>query len=153
MLKFCIVSIIIFTVILFVLGVYTLLMGLSGAMSSSSAFGLKLDKGETNGDWSLTFDGAPRNNGILSETLSIQLGILDSNKEYIAFNSTSVQISPGEQKPLTLTLIIPHEYVQKYNLNSTQGVDVVFELKFSIRTLGDLVGFSQLLRIAGDAQL
>ncbi|MCJ7635479.1 hypothetical protein MUP77_24205, partial [Candidatus Bathyarchaeota archaeon] len=72
--------------------------------------------------------------------------ILDPDGRNIAANSTSVALAPGDQKTFSLALTIPYDQVQIYNLNSTQA-QAVFELNFGIRTLGDLVGFTQTLRI------
>ncbi len=151
-LKFCVIGLVLLTVILFSLGLYTLFSGLVGAISGGS-FKLDLDKDGPGGDWSLKFDANPKNNGILGENLFLSIGIRDSNGSYITVNSTSVDIAPGGQSPFTLTLTIPYETVQKYNLNATQGADVVFELLFGIRTLGGLVGFQQTMRISGEPSL
>jgi len=151
-LRFCIIGLVLLTVILFALGLYTLFTGLVGAISSDT-FGLDLDKDGPSGDWSLKLNANPRNNGILGERLALSIGILDANGHYIVVNSTSVSIAPGEQRAFSLTLTIPYETVQKYNLNATQGADVVFELLFGIRTLGDLIGLQQTMRIAGSASL
>jgi len=151
-LRFCVIGLVLLTVILFALGLYTLFSGLLGAVSSDT-FGLDLDKDRPSGNWVLRLNANPRNNGILGERLSLGIGILDANGQYIVVNSTSVSIAPGEQRSFSLTLTIPYETVQKYNLDATQGADVVFELLFGIRTLGDLVGFQQTMRIAGSASL
>jgi len=151
-LKLCIIGLALLTVILFALSLFTLLNGLFGAISSGR-LGLDLDKDEVSGDWLLKLNANPRNNGILVERVSFSIGILDADGQYIIANSTSVSIPPGEQRSFSLTLTIPYETVQKYNLNATQGADVVFELLFGIHTLGDLVGFQQTMRIAGSASL
>ncbi|HLE74741.1 MAG TPA: hypothetical protein VI864_01675 [Candidatus Bathyarchaeia archaeon] len=151
-LKFFIIGLVLLTIVLFGLGVYTLFSGLMGAVSSDT-FGLDLDQSAPSGDWVLRLNASPRNNGILEERLFLSIGLLDANGEYIAVNSTSVNIAPGAQSPFSLTLTIPYATVQRYNLNATQGADVVFELLFGIRTLGDLVGFQQTMRIAGNATL
>jgi hypothetical protein len=123
-----------------------------GAISSGT-FGLDLERNEPPADWVLRLNASPRNNGILGERLFLSVGILDANGKYIAVNSTSVNIAPGAQSPFSLTLTIPYETIQRYNLNATQGAEVTFELLFGIRTLGDLVGFQQTMRIAGNATL
>jgi hypothetical protein len=151
-LRFCIIGLVLLTIVLFALGLYTLFTGLFGAISSDT-FGLDLDRNTPSGDWVLRLNASPRNNGILEERLFLSVGILDANGEYIAVNSTSVNIAPGAQNPFSLALTIPYATVQRYNLNATQGADVLFELLFGIRTLGNLVGFQQTMRIAGNATL
>jgi hypothetical protein len=147
-LKFCIIGIIIATIVLFALGVHTIFTGLMGAISSGT-FGLKLNNEDPSGDWTLLLNANPANKGFLGERIYLSIGILDKDGKYIAVNSTSVGVAPGQQSPFSLTLTIPAQTVQKYQLNATQGADVRFELLFGIRTLGDLVGFQQTMRIAG----
>jgi len=147
-LRFCIIGLVLLTVILFILSLYTLFTGLVGAIST---FGPpKLNTNTPTGDWKLTFEANPRNNGVLGVRLFIHLGILNSTGQYIAVNSTSVYIAPGGQNPFSLTLTIPYEVAQKL---TEQGARVVFEMMFGIRTLGDLVGFTQIMRIAGEVRL
>ena len=146
MLKFCVIGLVVLTIILLVLSLYTVINGLVGAISGDT-FELELDKDNPGGDWILRFDGNPRNSGILGEKFSFSIGLLDANDKYIVVNSTAFSIAPGEKKPFTLTLTLPYETVQKYNLNETQTANVTFELLFGIRTLGDLVGFQQTMRI------
>ena len=146
MLKFCVIGLVVLTIVLLGLSLYTVINGLIGAISGDT-FKLELDKDNPGGDWILRFDGNPRNSGILGEKFSFSIGLLDANDKYIVVNSTAFSIAPGEKKPFTLTLTLPYETVQKYNLNETQTADVTFELLFGIRTLGDLVGFQQTMRI------
>jgi len=150
-LRFCIIGLVLLTIVLFTVSLYTLFTGLLGAIST---FGPpQLNKNTPTGDWELTFEANPRNNGVLGVRLFIHLGIRNSSGEYIAVNSTSVYIAPGGQSPFSLTLTIPYEVVQKYSLAGEQGARVVFEMMFGIRTLGDLVGFTQIMRIAGEVRL
>ena len=151
-LRFCIIGLVLLTIVLFALGLYALFGGLTGAISGGS-LKLNLDKDGPGGDWSLKLDANPKNNGILGENLFLSIGIRDSNGTYIAVNSTSVDIAPGGQSVFAITLTIPYETVQRYNLNATQGADVVFELLFGIRTLGGLIGLQQTMRISGEPSL
>ena len=151
-LRFCVIGLVAITIILLLLSVYTMINGLVGAISGDT-FKLDLDKDNPGGDWILRFDGNPHNSGILGEKLSISIGLLDPNDHYITVNSTEVGIAPGEKKPFALTLTIPYETVQKYNLNETQTADVTFELLFGIRSLGDLIGFQQTMRIGAGGGL
>ncbi|MEM3718423.1 MAG: hypothetical protein QXD45_00135 [Candidatus Bathyarchaeia archaeon] len=151
-LRFGIIGVALLTLVLFALGFYTLITGLVGAISSG-AFRLELDKDGPSGCWALRLDANPRNNGLLEERLVLGIGLLDSNGKYIVVNSTSVSLAPGEKLSFSLTLTIPYETVRKYNLNATKGADVVFELVLGIRTLDDLVGFQQTMRITGSAGL
>jgi len=147
-LRYTIIGLIMLTILLFALSIYTLFTGLSSAIQGD-AFGLNLDIDETTGDWRLTLDARPGNNGILGVKLFIQLGILSLDGEYLAKNSTSVYIDPRGQTQLSLTLLIPSEDIQNY-LDEEEGI---FEMKFGISTLADLVGFMQTMRIRGEAPI
>lgn len=147
LLKFTLIALIILTVVLLPLSIYVLISGLSGAISGGDGGGLNLNKDTPNGDWILTYNSNLRNTAFLGEKLSFGIGLIDPTGNYITVNSTAVDIAPGEQKPLLLTLTVPYAQVQKYNLNDTQATGVIFELKFGISTLGNLVGFSQTLQI------
>jgi hypothetical protein len=63
-----------------------------------------------------------------------------------------VYIEPGGQKPFNIVLTIPSEVVQEY-LSSGQEANVTFEMKFSISTLWDLVGLTQVMRIQGSPNI
>src|SRR3972149_10483785 len=92
-LKFCIIGLVVLTIVLLVLSLYTVINGLVGAISGDT-FKLELDKDNPAGDWILTFNGNPRNSGILGEKLSLSIGLRDTNDKYIVANSTEVSIAP-----------------------------------------------------------
>ena len=146
-LRYCIIGLVALTVALFALSLYTLFAGLSGAIQGD-AFGLDLNTDESTGDWLFTFDANPRNGGVLAVRLFIQLEIMSLDGESLAKNSTSVYIDAGGQQQFSLTLLIPGEDVQRFLLEEQEGI---FEMKFGISTLGDLVGFTQTMRIRGGA--
>ncbi len=148
-LKFCIIGLIVVTIVLFALGTHTLIVGLMSAISSEGGTGLKLINNDPSGDWLFILDSKPVNKAFLGEKLFMSIGVLDRDGKYLAVNSTSVPIAPGEQKPFQLTLTIPAQTVIQYNLNTTQIDDVRLELLFGISTLGDLLSFRQTMRISG----
>jgi hypothetical protein len=151
-LKFSIIGLVLTTVILFALSMQTILSGILGAISGDS-FKLELNNEDPTADWVITFKANQVNNGLLSEKLSLGIGIVNPDGEYVAVNSTVVDIEPGQLKLFEFTLTIPSETVQLYNLTETQSQDVEMELFFGIRTLGDLVGFEQTMRVEGVQEL
>ena len=151
-LKFTIIGLIIFTVILFALSMQTVIAGLTGAVGGDS-FKVELDNDNPSGEWVIKFRANPVNNGLLGEKLSLSLGVVDPNGEYLAVNATSIGLAPGERKSFDLTLTIPLETVQKYNLNATETQDVKLELLFGIHTLGDTVGLQQTMRVGGGQEI
>jgi hypothetical protein len=152
-LRFCIIGLVLLTIILFTLGLYTLINGLASAISGEETIGLNLNIDNSTGDWMLTVNANPRNTGVLGEKIFLQLGLLNSDGEYITKNSTSIYIEPGRQKSFSLVLTIPYEEVQRYNLSTEQGANVFFEMKFGISTLWDLVGLTQVMKIGGQVSL
>jgi hypothetical protein len=149
-LRYCILGLVLLTVTLFIIGLYNLIIGLSSAISGISTPGLPSII--PNSDLTFTVNANLTNNGVLSERVFLQLGILNSDGEYIASNSTSVYIEPGRQKNFSLVLTIPHDIVQEY-LESGQEVNVTFEMKFGISTLWDLVGLTQVMRFKGSPNI
>jgi hypothetical protein len=148
-LKYCIIVLVVLTVVMFALSLHTLISGIMSAIAGGEGSGLNLNKAGPNGDWVFTFNASPRNTAFIGEKLSFSIGLVGSDAKYISVNSTSVDVAPGEQKSFSLVLNIPYEQVQKYNLNTTQSPDVSFEVKFGVSTLGNLVGFTQTLQISG----
>ena len=146
-LRYCIISLVVLTIALFAVSIHTLFTGLAGAIQGET-FGLNLDEDEATGDWLITFDANPRNPGLLGTRLFIQLQILSVDGEQLAANSTSVYIAPGGRGQFSLTLFIPREDIQRYITGEEEGI---FEMKFGISTLADLVGFTQTMRIQGEA--
>ena len=148
-LRYCIIGLVILTVALFALSLHTLFTSLFTVMQGE-AFGLDLDKNESTGDWTFTLDANPKNGAILGIQLSVQLEIVSPEGESLAKDSTSVYIDAGGQSQFALTLSIPAEDVQRFLLEDQEGI---FEMKFGISTLGDLVGFTQTMRITGEAPI
>jgi hypothetical protein len=132
-------------VVVFVVGFYNLFVFISG-IASWGSFGPKLTKDESTGDWTLTFTGNPKNGGFLGMSLSLELTISDVNQKVIAMNSTTIQIGAGSSQPVSLTMKIPAEFVPGGNLTQAKGY---FEMKMDIRTLGNLMGLAQVIKVGG----
>src|SRR3972149_3026103 len=92
-LRFCVIGLVVLTIVLFILSLYTVINGLIGAISGDT-FKLELDKDNPAGDWILRFNGNPGNSGIIGEKLSLSIGLRDTNDKYIVANSTEVSIAP-----------------------------------------------------------
>ncbi len=135
------------TIALCVLSVYTLFNALSTAISGGT-LNLNLDVDESTGEWRFVLNGNPRNGGFLGITLFFEVAVLDLSGQDIARNSTSVYIPAGGANQFSLSLTIPPELVPGGSLEEAEGY---FELRFAVRTLGDLVGFTNILKIRGQA--
>ena len=144
-LGYCTITLLIITVAVLAVSLYTLLMVLSGALAEGT-FNVDMGFDEASETFRLTMNGNPRNNGLLGVNLNFQVAIVTMEGEYVAQNSTRVYIAPGEQSTFSVNLIIPAESLEEYNLLEGQGF---MEIKFSIGTLEDLVSFTNTMRIGG----
>jgi len=136
---------VILTIVIFVVSLYNLMVFLTTAISGES-FGMKLNRNESTGDWVLTFSANPRNNGVLPVSIYLKITILDLKDNVIAENSTKVYIAAGSSHPFSFTLTIPSELVQGGELQGDEGS---MKFQMSVTTFGDLVGFTQLMKIGG----
>lgn len=147
-LRFSIIGLIVFTVAVFGVGTYTLVTGMVGVISSMNTFRVSMDVNNSTGEARMIFSATPRNTAFLGVNMFVNLGVLDEGGAYIAHNSTSVDVAPGGERPLTLVLVIPADVVQRYVLQG-QNATATFEMVFGIRTLWGLVGISDVVRVQG----
>lgn len=110
---------------------------------SGEAFTLELTIDPSTGLGVLTLNVAPRNSGFLGVDLSVEMAVV-ADGEYVARDSTSGYIDPGGQRPLSLSLTIPAEVAQDF-----QQEKVFLEIALELRTLENLVGVTNTLRIEG----
>jgi len=96
----------------------------------------------------LTFTMSPANGGLIGASLSIQVGILAPDGQYIAVNSTRLYLDPGSRRSLVITLKAPIEAISGYYA----GGGTSLEVQTGVRTLQDLVSFSTTIRIRGGGQ-
>jgi len=132
----------VFTVVILVLSIYNLFSFISSV--SSETFSLNLNKNEDTGDFVFKFNANPRNNGLLGISLLLELTVLDADNRIIDTNSTYVYIEARGSQSFSITLTIPAEFVPGGKLQNAKGY---FQMKMSVRTLGDLVGFTQIIKI------
>lgn len=130
------------TIVVFVVGIYNLISFLSGLTSSSIA--PKLSRDEITGDWTLAFNGNPRNNGFLDVTLFFEITILDINEHVIATNSTTVLVKAGSSQPFSLVMRIPADMVPDGKIEDAKGY---FQMTMAVRELGNLMGLEQIIKI------
>jgi len=132
----------VFTIVILVVSLYTLFSFISSI--SSETFNLSLTKNEATGDLMFKFNANPRNNGLLGISLLFELTILDPDYRIIATNSTYVYIEADGSQSFSITLTVPAEFVPGGELQNAKGY---FQMKMNVRTLGDLVGFTQIIKI------
>lgn len=138
---------IVFTILILVISLYSILSLIFSITSGTS--NMNLDKNESTGDYMLSFSLNPRNNAFLDVSLFLEIKIFDLNKQVIATESKYVIIKPGGTQSLSLNLTIPSEFVPEGDLEKAQGY---FQLTMSIKTLGDLIGLTQVMRIGSSGK-
>ncbi len=82
----------------------------------------------------------------LDADLTLEAALMDEGGNSLAEDSASLYLKPGTSTPLRLELVISGEDKEKY---SDSWGDVYFEVRVGVRTLYDLVGFSEITRIRG----
>jgi len=132
------------TIIIFIVGISNLLFFLGGLTGSS--FSPKLSQDENTGDWTMAFNGNPRNGGFLDVTLFFEITILDINERVITTNSTTVLVKAGSSQPFSLVLRIPADMVPGGKMEEARGY---FQMRMTIGELGNLMGLTQLMKIGG----
>ncbi len=115
-------------------------------ISSPDVVSLEMVTDESTGSGELRLEAGPRNGGYLGVELTLDLSVLDEDDNYIGRNSTSVRLDAGERKTVTLCLHIPADVM----LEMTNGGKKSFlEITLRMRTLFNLVGVSNTLRVEG----
>ena len=132
------------TLILMVLSLQTVIGSLTGSLSENS-FKMTSEILGT-GDMKLRLEADPVNRGFLGIDLSMEIAVRDIENAIIVRNSTTVLIDPGSHHPFNLDLLVPGSELDRLNQTGAEGL---FELTLGIRTLGDLVGFTNIIRING----
>lgn len=118
------------------------------ASLSGSDMSAEMTFDEATGSGLLKISLVPENGGLLAVDLSVELGVVGSDGDYIARDSFDVHLEPGDISPRTLSLVIPASDVQRM-MEEGRGGDL--EIVLDLRTLYDLVGISNTLTIEGGA--
>lgn len=116
----------------------------SAASGEAMAMEMKIDNAK--GVGVLTLEVSPMNSGFLDAKIAIDVGVVDEGGGYIARDSTSMSLEAGEQEPLSLSLTIPADVILEA---MEEDVERYFEVTFDIRTLYDMVGVTNTMRIRG----
>lgn len=103
---------------------------------------------EATGRGLLEISLSPVNGGLLAVDLSVELGAVGSDGDYIARDSFDVHLEPGDVSSQTLSLVIPASEVQRI-MEGGRGSDL--EIVLGLRTLYNLVGITNTLTIEGGA--
>ena len=131
------------SVALFALSLHSIISTLTG-IQSEEAIRISAEMEESTGDFKFLLEANPKNQGFLGIHLLLDIAIYDVQNNLLSRNSTSVYLDPGKSQHFSLTLIIPKEDLLQ---DSQQEMRGSFELTFDIKTLGDLVGFRNNMRI------
>lgn len=135
-------------IILFAVSTYSLITVVESSVTTEAG-GIEATIDEATGRVRLSLTATPTNPGYLGVDLSVSLGLIDENGQYLAVNSTSLHLDPGEARLLNLQLSAALSEVIDYFDGSKEGF---IEMKVDVRTLNNLVGFSNTLRVRGGQQ-
>lgn len=143
-LRFTILGLELIVVLLSLLSAYTLYSAFSATIQSGeqALLGVEQTVDPETGDWLLTLNGRPTNQGFLDVTFRAKARALTLTNETVAAGENSTRVPPGGRGAFTITLRLPRELVQ-------QGRGI-FEVELHVRTLMDLVGFSVNMRVRGE---
>jgi hypothetical protein len=122
------------------------IFSVASSAASGEAMGMEMTIDRATGVGVLTLEASPVNNGFLDANIAIDVGVVDEEGGYIARDSTSVSLGSGEQEPLSLSLTIPADVILEAMEEDVQGY---FEVTLDIRTLYDMVGVTNTMRIRG----
>ncbi|MCK5402552.1 hypothetical protein KAI60_00420 [Candidatus Bathyarchaeota archaeon] len=116
---------------------------------STETFNFAFNIDESTGDLFVILDGNLTNNAFLDVTLFFEVAILNSDGQNIAKNSTSLNLNAGDTSPFAIKLLIPTEIAWSINLENNIGS---LEITLTVKTLGDLVGFTNKMMITGGGE-
>ncbi len=141
----------ILTIVILVASLYNIVAFLSTIISgdSGNSFDVKMERSNSTGIWTLSLNANPRNNGVLPVNFYLEMSIYDMQDNLVATNSSSVYVDSGGSKPFGFTLTIPPSFAQGEELRGDEGY---MQMRLSVRTLGDLVGLSQVMRVGGPSE-
>ena len=122
------------------------IFSVASSTASGEAMAMEMTIDRATGVGVLTLEASPMNNGFLDANIAIDVGMVDDEGGYIARDSTSVSLGAGEQEPLSLSLTIPADVILEAIEEDVEGY---FEVTLDIRTLYDMVGVTNTMRIRG----
>ena len=129
----------ILSVLTFVLSFHTMISILMTTLSNDP-IQMELDF-DQKGTGEMIIELIPYNQGFLDAELTLKIGALDQYGEYISQNSSKIHMSSGSYKSVFLTLKFSSDDYDRLALDSS--IEVIFDL----RTLNNLVGISNILRM------
>jgi hypothetical protein len=125
------------------------LVTVSLATISPETFNFIVNVDESTGDLFVGLDGNLTNDAFLAVNLFFEVAVLNSDGQSIVKNSTSLNINAGNMSPFSINLRVPTEMA--WNIDLEQNIGTL-ELTFTMRTLGDLVGFTDKMVITGGGE-
>lgn len=138
------------TIVVLVTSLYNIVAFLSTIISGdNNSFDVRMEKNNSTGSRTLSLNANPRNNGFLPVNFFLEMSIYDMQDNRVATNSSSVYIEPGGSQPFTFTLTIPSSFAQDEELRGDEGY---MQMRMSVRTLGDLVGLSQVMTVGAPVE-
>lgn len=136
------------TVMALGLSIYTIFT-IASSTASGDSMGVEMAYNEATGVGVLRVRALPMNRGFLEADLAVGIGVSDEGGNNIATNSTSVLLGAGDYEPISLSLAVPADVMRDIMQGEAEGY---FEVNLDIRTLFDMVGVSNTMKIRGGEQ-
>lgn len=136
------------TVVALGLSIYTI-FAIASSTASGDSMGVEVTYDEATGVGVLRLSALPMNKGFLEADLTVGIEVSDEGGNSIATNTTSVRLGAGEYEPVSLSLAIPADVMSDIIQGEEEGH---FEVNLDIRTLFDMVGVSNTMKIRGGGQ-
>ncbi len=112
------------------------IFSMMGTVSPSGGGQIPVDIDEVTQVATLTYETQPKNGGLLPVKLGIGFGITLANGSYSVKNVTTVDLQPGEQKGVSLTLRVPLARLQEYaEGNGTLDIYTSFSTLYGLARL------------------
>jgi hypothetical protein len=142
-------------IVTFTSGMYTMLAVYSTTMSSRQEQKIEL---EMTDPVVIPLKFTPKNDGILvmdkviglESELTVSVCLLSNGHRVIVKNETSVTLPPGSNHPMNLELRVP---LSKALMYLDEGAEVYWETEIEVKTLYNLISFSNKMLIQGEEKV
>lgn len=129
----------------FGLSLHTLASVLTTTLSQQN-MEMEMTIDEATGTGQLQLNIVAGNQGLLPADLTLEVSVIDPDGVRYASDSSVAHLESGAEEPLSLTLHIPSSEVEKM---MTEGRGGDLEIVVTLRTLYNLAGFTNTLRVEG----
>ncbi|NQT08282.1 hypothetical protein HQ586_04325 [Candidatus Bathyarchaeota archaeon] len=130
------------SVVGFGLSLHTMAGVVMGTISGGE-MGIEMNVDELGGPGSMELNLSPQNPGFLEATATFEIMILDDLGTPLGTDYETVILKPGDSQPVNLRLEISASDIMRI----VEGMETSFEVTISLRTLYDLVGITNTIKL------